>query len=152
MTKRFLIRLAADERQELTVLLKRKKLARFRRQRAQIFLLSDENRRTGSRIDAEIAEMCGCSASSVERARRDLCERGLPAALERVKSPRVYAQKLDGAAEATLVATCCGPPPEGRTRWTLQLLADKLVELHLTESVSYETVRRKLVNVCCRGI
>lgn len=145
MKKRFLIHLSAEERQELAALLRRKVLAVFKRQRAQIFLLADEERKGGGLTDLQIASACNCSPSSVERARQDFCDRGM-AALERVKSSQVYEQKLDGAAEAALVAACCGPPPEGRARWTLQLLADKLVELKLVERVSDETVRRKLAD------
>ena len=144
MKKLFLIHLSPDERQELTDLLERKVLAKFKRQRAQILLLADQGRAGEPLYDREIAVACQCSASTVMRACQDFCEGGLPAALERAKSPQVYPPKLDGAAEAVLVATCCGPPPEGRAAWTLRLLADKLVELEIVESVSRETVRRKL--------
>lgn len=144
MKKRFLIHLTPDERQELTDLLDRKKLAKFKRQRAQILLLADEERTGGALFDREISVACLCSTSTVFRTRQDFCEGGLPAALERAKSPQVYPPKLDGAAEAVLVATCCGPPPEGHAVWTLRMLADKLVELEVVKSVSHETVRRKL--------
>lgn len=128
----------------MTSLLQRKVLAAFKRQRAQIFLLADEDRREGALADHQIAAACNCSRSSVERARVDLCERGLPAALERVKSPQVYERKFDGATEAKLVAICCGAPPEGQARWSLRLLADTLVELKVFDSVSHEAVRRIL--------
>jgi hypothetical protein len=86
MAKRFLIHLTADERVDLAGLLRRKVLAKFKRQRAQIFLLADEGRKGGAFTDERIAEACHCSIPTVQRAREDLCDRGLPAALERAPS------------------------------------------------------------------
>lgn len=84
-------------------------------------------------------------ARTIAGVRERLVEQGLEAALNRKKQQRPSREpKLDGKAEARLIALRCGEPPEGRMRWTLQLLADKLVELNVVESVSYETVRRVL--------
>jgi hypothetical protein len=80
----------------------------------------------------------------VERVRRRFVEEGLEAALNRQPQQNRIARKIDGKAEAHLLALACGKPPEGRARWTLRLLADRLVELELVDSVSYETVRRTL--------
>jgi transposase len=94
--------------------------------------------------DAAVAEAVEVSRSTVARTRRRFVEQGLEAALRRKAPDRVYARALDGAAEARLVALACGAPPGGRARWTLRLLADKLVELRIVPDVSYETVRRAL--------
>jgi hypothetical protein len=82
--------------------------------------------------------------ATVARVRRQFVESGLEAALERKAPDRVYERKLDGAAEARLVALACSAPPAGRQRWTLRLLADALVRLEVVEDVSHETVRRTL--------
>lgn len=144
MKKRFLIHLSADERAELSKLLRQKVLAKFKRQRAQIFLLADEERAEGALPDVQIAAACDCGHSSIERARQDFCERGL-AALERKPSKQAYERKFDGASEAKLIALCCGSPPKGQAQWSLRLLADELVELKVFESVSHEAIRRVLV-------
>ena len=80
----------------------------------------------------------------MERVRQRLVEEGLEEALTRKAQQNRMARKIDGKAEAHLIATACSKPPEGRKRWTLQLLADRLVQLELVDTVSYETVRRTL--------
>jgi hypothetical protein len=80
----------------------------------------------------------------VERVRRRFVEQGLEAALIRKPQQNRIARKIDGKAEAHLIAAACGKPPEGRKRWTLQLLADRLVELEMVDAISSETVRRTL--------
>src|SRR5207237_3287648 len=95
--------------------------------------------------DARIAEALDCGLRTVERVRRRLVERGLEPALGRKPQDRPSRErKFDGAAEARLIALACSAPPDGRARWTLKLLADKLVELEVFEAVSDETVRRVL--------
>jgi len=95
--------------------------------------------------DAEIAEAVEVSAATVARVRRRFAEQGLGAALDRKpQPPRPRKRKLDGAGEARLVALACSQPPDGRPGWTLQLLADRMVELKHVGAVSYETVRRCL--------
>jgi transposase len=90
----------------------------------------------------QIAEAFGCHARTVENVRRRFVTDGTAAALERKKRDHPPREKvLDGEAEAHLIAVACSEPPEGRARWTLELLADKLVELNIVESVSYQTVR-----------
>jgi hypothetical protein len=80
----------------------------------------------------------------VERVRKEFVEEGLEAALERRRPRRLYQRKLDGDGEAHLVALACQKPPEGRSRWTLQLLADRMVQLEYVDEISYQTVRRTL--------
>jgi transposase len=107
-------------------------------------LQADESGEGPGWTDERIAEGLGVSVRTIEHVRRELVEEGLEAALERRRPRRVYERRLDGAKEAKLVAVCCSKPPEGRKRWTLRLLADRLVELKVVDSISYETVRQTL--------
>ena len=91
-----------------------------------------------------IAEAFDVSLSTIHRVRQALVEESLPAALERKKPTGRQYRKLDGAQEARLIAVACSKPPAGRARWTLQLLADKLVELQIVDSISGECVRKTL--------
>src|SRR5215212_3457367 len=92
--------------------------------------------------DDAIAEAMDVNRSTVERVRIRCVEEGVEAALRPRPSRQLRLRKLDGAQEAHLVALACSPPPGGRKRWTLRLLADKLVQLQVVDAVSYETVRR----------
>jgi transposase len=94
--------------------------------------------------DDQIADALEVSRSTVERLRTRCVEEGPDAALRPRPSPTPPLRKLDGAQEARLIAVACSPPPEGRKRWTLRLLADKVVELDIVDAASYETVRRTL--------
>lgn len=94
--------------------------------------------------DPEIVKSLGCGRASVERIRKRFVEEGLDATLVPKPSQRVYERKLDGKAEAHLVALTCGAPPEGRSRWTLRLLSDRMIALENYETLSHETVRRVL--------
>ncbi len=111
---------------------------------ARILLKADEGPSGPGWIDAAIAAALDTSTSTVERVRRRFAEQGLEAATRRRRPRREYRRKLDGEQEAHLVALACTPPPVGRRRWTLRLLADKLVELEVVGPVSYQTVRRVL--------
>ena len=94
--------------------------------------------------DAAIAEGLEVGRATVERVRKQFVEEGLDAALERRKPRRQYHRKLDGDGEAHLIALACSQAPEGRNRWTLRLLADRMVALEHVEQLSYQTVRRTL--------
>ena len=94
--------------------------------------------------DAAIAGALDVGLSTVARIRQRYAEAGLVAALERKGPERVYERKLDGAAEARLIALACSAPPAGCARWTLKLLAERLVALEVVDGISYETVRRTL--------
>ena len=110
-----------------------------------MLLLADEDREDGGRTDADIASVLGGGASTVERVRKRCVEEGLEAAVERRKQVNRKLRKLDGEGEAKkLVALACSAPPEGHARWTLRLLADKLVELEIVDSIHKETVRKAL--------
>jgi transposase len=138
MQKLYVVTLTAEEQTTLTDMLKKERLAARRRQRAQILLLAHDGR-----TDAEIARILRCGTATVERTRRKFVEGNLPWALN--EQPRPGARrKLDGKAEAFLVATACSTAPAGHRHWTMQLLADRLVEVGLTDTISDETVRRLL--------
>ena len=145
MAKRYLVTLTPDERDRLTALTSAGKRSALTLTRARILLKADQATGGPAWEDARIAEALDCGLRTVERVRQRFVERGLEAALGRKPQDRPSRErKFDGAAEARLIALACSAPPEGRARWTLKLLADKLVELEVFESVSDETVRRVL--------
>jgi transposase len=112
--------------------------------RARILLKADHGEGGPGWSDAAIAGALDVDPSTVLRVRRRFAAEGLAATLARKRPDRVYERRLDGAAEARLVALACSAPPAGRERWTLRLLADELVRLEVVGAVSHETVRRTL--------
>ena len=110
----------------------------------RILLKADQSPEGPGWVDEKIAEAVETSQPTVSRVRKQYFEEGLEAALNRGAPNREYQRKLDGEQEARLVALACSEPPEGQARWSLRLLADKLVELEIVEEVSYQTVRRTL--------
>ena len=94
--------------------------------------------------DEEVARSLQIASATVERIRRRCVEKGIEVALGRREQQRRRPKKLDGAAEAHLIALSCGEPPEGRARWTLRLLADRLVECQIVDRIHPETVRKTL--------
>jgi transposase len=143
--KKYIVRLEGEERQRLQRLVKSGKTAAYRIRHAHILLAADASAEGPKLKDEQIARTLGVAVRSVEYLRERFVEEGLDSALERKKQVRPSVEaKLDGRKEAKLVALCCSKPPEGRKRWTLRLLADRLVELEVVESVSHETVRRTL--------
>ena len=139
---KYAVRLTDSERQSLQALLAGKRVAADKLLRARILLKADVDGPAWS--DPELADAFGVGLSTIHRLRQRLVEEGLEAALARRPSSQQRLKKIDGAKEAHLIAVACGSPPEGRARWTLQLLADKLVELQLVDSISSETVRTTL--------
>ena len=150
MAKRYIVRLTDQERNQLTDLLAKKRLAAQKRRRAQMLLKADASEHGPAWVDTRIAEAFDVSVVSVEKLRkRDVLE-GLDAAIQRKKQCRPSRQRvLDGEKEARLVALCCGKVPAGRGRWTLRMLADELVELQIVDGVSHETVRQVLKKTNC---
>jgi transposase len=145
MSKRYIVRLTPEERGQLRKLVRVGKAAAYRLLWARILLQVDEGKEGPALPDQQAAQSLETTARTVERLRRRFVEEGLEAALQQKKrDTSSTAPRLDGKAEARLVALCCSAPPQGRSRWTLRLLADKLVELEVVESVSHETVRRTL--------
>lgn len=144
MKKRYLVTLTSPERQELKSMVSAGKAAARKLTRSRILLLADEAEDGPAKSDPEIANALGCGQATVERVRKQFVEEGIEGTLNRKPTIRTYENRLDGKAEAHLVAITCGGPPEGRARWTLRLLADRMVALGHVESVSYETVRMTL--------
>jgi transposase len=107
---------------------------------ARILLKTDRGPYGPGLTNREVAEALDCSELTVWRTKKAFVEESLDAALY-PKSSGPRARKLDGEQEAKLVAVACSKPPDGRATWTLQMLADKLVDLHIVDSISYETVR-----------
>lgn len=142
--KIYVVELSAEERAELKQLVSKGKAAAHKRRHAQILLKADAGPLGAAWTDGKIAEALEVSPNTVRNVRQRLVEGGLEAALNRKKQQRRKAPVIDGRAEAHLVAISCGPPPKGRVRWTLHLLADRLVELQIVDSVSHETVRQTL--------
>lgn len=111
---------------------------------AYILLNCDEGA-YGQKVGSELlAKMLRVNSRTIERVKKRFCEEGWEAVLERRPSSRTYNRKVDGEVEAHLVQLCCSEPPKGRARWTLRLLADKMVELKYVDSLSYVTVREVL--------
>jgi transposase len=145
MAKRYVVRLSDEERTQLAGLLGKKVLAVKKRMRAQVLLKADAGEEGPAWIDSRIAEAFDVSVVTVEKVRKSYVLKGLEAAIQRKKQCRPSRQPvLDGQKEAHLVALCCGTVPAGHGRWTLSLLADKLVELKIVEKISRETVRQAL--------
>jgi transposase len=150
MAKRYIVRLNEEEKRQLAELLGRKILAAKKRQRAQVLLKADASMDGPDWIDRRIAEAFDVSIVTVEKIRKSYVVDGLEAAIERKKPCRPSRQPvLDGEKEARLVALCCGTVPAGHGRWTLSLLADKLVELKIVDRISRQTVWQALKKTNC---
>ena len=142
MAKRYRVTLTAAERDELDRMLSRGRAAARKLAHARVLLLADASEAGPGWTDAAIAEAVRVSVRTIERVRQRFVEEGLEAALRPKPSRRAYRGKLDGEQEAKLIALACSPPPDERARWTLRMLADKLVELEVVPAVCTETVRR----------
>ena len=141
---KYVVRLTEEERDELQGIVRKGQVAAAKRMRAQVLLKADAGPNGSGPTDKQIAAALRVSPSTVHAARQAYVEQGLSAALERQPRTTHAPRKLDGAREACLVATVCSPAPAGQARWTLRLLADKLVELKIVESISRECVRQTL--------
>ena len=143
--KKYKVTLTAEERQELSELIATGKAAAKKLAHARILLKADAAEGGPAWDDQRIADATEVSADTVARVRQRFVEQGLAAALVRKQQDRPSRErKLDGRAEARLIALACSAPPDGRTEWTMKLLADRLVELEVVEAISDETVRRVL--------
>jgi transposase len=143
MQKKYIVRLSREERQQLTETVKSLKGSSQKARRARIMLKADVNGPAWT--DAKIADAFSCRVQTVENLRKRLVTEGFAIALHgkpREKPP--VAKKLDGKQEAKLIAMRLGKPPKGFSNWSLRLLAERVVELGLTDSISHETVRKTL--------
>jgi transposase len=144
MAKKYIVTLTAEERATLVQMISSGKGAARRLTRARILLKADASTGCPAWKDDQIVEALDVGVATVERLRRQFVEEGFEAALSDRQSTRQREHILDGDAEAHLIALACGEAPEGRSRWTLRLLAGKMVELEYVDAVSHETVRRAL--------
>ncbi len=143
MNKKYIVRLSDEEREYLTGIITKGKAAAYKIKHAHILLKADAD--GPNQTDEQIAETFSVHKNTVYGVRQRFVEEGTESALNRKKQenpPRM--PKFDGEKEAKLIALRCGSPPEGHARWTLRLLTDKVVELGISDSVSYETVRQTL--------
>jgi transposase len=143
-TKKYKVTLTAGEQEYLKELITTGKSAARKLAHARILLACDETNGHRAPPDTEVAAAVHVSRPTVERVRKAFVETGLEEALNAKRPRQTRPPVFDGESEAQLIALACSPPPAGRTRWTLQLLADRLVELEVFESITGETVRRTL--------
>lgn len=142
--KKYRVKLSVSERSELTAVTNKQKVNAQAKLRAQILLACDEGEQGPGLIDLAIVDKLPVSKRTIEHLRQRATEVGPLEALKPRKRNRTYERKLDGAGEARLVALACSKAPNGREKWTLQLLADELVTLAVVDEISDETVRRTL--------
>jgi transposase len=143
--KKYIVTLTEDERDFLGVLASKGKHKSHKILNALILLGCDEGQNQPKRsTNEEIARVLKISMKKIDRVKKRFVEEGLDVALNGSKGERIYKKKADGDFEAHLVALSCSDPPEGFARWSLRLLADKVVELEYIDNVSHETVRRIL--------
>ncbi|WP_036734862.1 helix-turn-helix domain-containing protein [Paenibacillus zanthoxyli] len=142
MKKRdYIVSLTAEQQEELKRMCSQGKSTARALRRAQILLWADEYRRGGKLSDVEIAERLNVHTNTVHLVRKRFAEQGLQATLERKKRlTPPNSPKVTGELEDQIIALSCSPPPEGKSRWSLRMLADKAVELNYIDSLSYDTV------------
>ena len=144
MQKRYRVTLTEAERRELQTMVSVGRSSARKLVRSRILLLADQADGGPAKSDPEIVDALGCGRATVERVRQQFVEEGIEATLNPKPTSRTYERRLDGKAEAHLVAITCGAAPEGQARWTLRLLADRMVGLGYVDSLSHETVRQTL--------
>jgi transposase len=144
MHQKYVVVLTATEREQLQQLIAAGTAPARKLTHARILLKADRGPQGPGWVDERIAESVEVSQPTISRVRKQFVEAGMEAALNRRAPRRKYVRKLDGAQEARLVVLACSEPPAGQARWSLRLLADKLVELEVVDAVSHQTVRRVL--------
>jgi hypothetical protein len=145
MAKKYVLKLTGEERAELVQVVKKANTAAWKIQRAQALFLCDQGPDGLGWKDEDIAQAHGCTTRSLESWRKQAVEEGPLSLLQRkprLTPPRT--PKFDGEKEARLTALACSKPPKGVARWTLRLLAERLVELEIVDTVSHETVRQAM--------
>jgi len=142
--KKYIVDLTDSERTELEQLTKKGKIAAYKMNHARILLLADINQQEGGWTDLKISEALNLGQATIERVRQRFVESGIESALSRKKQPNRRVKILDGEKEAYLISIACGETPMGKAKWTLQMLADKMIELQYVEKISRETIRKTL--------
>jgi transposase len=141
---RYTVELTSEERGQLEQMLRKGKVAAYKQRHARILLLADQSPSVRAKMsDSAIAKAVNCGLATVGRIRRRFVLEGFEAALGR-KNRTNYPRRIDGEGEARLIALACSDPPGGYQRWTLRLLAEKMVELEVVEHCSKDTVHRTL--------
>lgn len=138
------VTLTKEERDQLTEMTRTGTHAARKIIHALILLNVDRGSHNESQINEDICKVLKIGMRTIDRVKKRFVEEGLEAALKMAPTSRVYDKLVDGDMEAHLIALACGEPPKGFARWSLRLLADKLVELRYTDGISHETVRRTL--------
>jgi len=141
------VALSDEQRKQVESIARSYKHSERERKRAKILLLSDIHREDGGLLDAPICEQVHVCAVTVEQVRRRFAQKGLSAAIYRGEQAHRKARKLDGNAEAFLIATTCSSPPTGLKRWTLSLLQKGVIAAGYTDAVSRETIRQTLKKI-----
>jgi transposase len=144
MKKKYPVILSDTEREQLKNLIAAGTVPARKLTHARILLKADQGSEGPGWVDEQVAEAVEVSQPTVSRVRKQYVEEGLQAALNRRPPNRHYHRKLDGQQEARLIALACSEPPEGQARWSLRLLAERMVELEVVDDLSYQTVRRTL--------
>lgn len=142
--KKYIVALSREERETLERVTTTGKTSAYKLNHARILLKADINQEGGGWRDQDISDALDISVSTIERVRQRFVEQGLESALSRQTPSRTKPRLLDGEQEAHLIALACAEVPEGQGKWSVRLLADRLVELGYVESISHETVRQTL--------
>jgi hypothetical protein len=142
--RKYVVALSEEQRQKVEIVARSYKHSERERKRAKVLLLADTNGQEGAQGDALICEQLNVCDVTVGQVKRRFVQEGVEAALYRKEQTTRKARLLDGEAEAFLIATVCSAAPSGQKRWTLHLLADRLIEQGYVDAVSYETVRQTL--------
>jgi hypothetical protein len=141
---RYIVELSKQERERFDGLLRKGRIPAFHQRHARVLLLADCGEHGGQKLsDNEIARVVRCGKATVERIRRRFVLEGFEESLGR-KFRKNYDRQIDGRTEAHLIALACGQPPTGYKRWTLRLLADKVVDLHILEHCGKDSIHRTL--------
>jgi homeodomain-containing protein len=143
-TKKHTIALTHEQRGQLEIVARSYRHSQRERNRAKVLLLTDANREGGSRNDAQIAAEVGCQPLTVSKIRERAALRGMVESLRHKEQIHRKPRRLDGAAEAQLVTLACSQAPDGRKRWTMQLLKERLIEMHVVERIDEATICRTL--------
>jgi len=144
MKKKYIIKLTLSEREELSKIKSNGNVAAKKHNYARVLLLSDESKEGPGYSDTEIAGKVDISTKTIERIKKKYIDGGLKKVFEKKFTPRYSRRKFDGEGEAHLIALCCSEPPPGHARWTLRLLADKVVKLGYVDTVHHDTIREAL--------
>ena len=142
--KKYIVELTSEERSALEGIVKAERMAAHKRRHARMLLKADQGSLGPAWKDADIADAFDCTTKSVERLRERLVKHGLDMAMDHGNRGSYRAKKLDGVAEAHLIATACSCAPEGHNRWTVRLLAKEMVSLGIVDSVSKSTIHNTL--------